>query len=1560
MVGSTDASFSDSLEEKFVKPLLRMVVGCLDIMMPRVKGRTVTMDVKTPKYNFDEAVAAIKSRSLFYLHQENLCEGEEQPPPVYRVKWDLLERMLLQAIDTKYDDVRAEVQAERRYFEAEEASVMAQYKLKHLKKQVQDLPVVQGKWNRVPMKEREYHRIDNYVVSESVEKQDHDAVHALLQTNLPTAYLGQAYNFDDGALTEEWMCTYEDKTSDDKDGIADGPKKPSRLKDHEIIRALTNATLESMCEQVRDRVCTDLGVLSKTPLNLQLPSSSSSPGAVATPLCVEQAVLGIDCATRKLIEVTLTEKLGVDICSSSALKTFIERYLLPQINRADERDAHSMQTVMKDLVVFLSPTPEEHDNDKAGLMRLLSSTFLEIVQELGDDTFRIHSKGTGVVCTSPAGISPHVVVCEYLGELYPPYRWCERQDVVEQAQRKFELKPTLPDFYNILLERPRHDERGYGLLFVDASDKANMGSTLAHSCDNNCTSAVVSRNGKLCIVLTTNRYIYPGEELTHDYAAVTSSEEEWRSAVCLCGMTKCRGSFLHFATQDDLQQILNQHCSPLWRYASLLKSCSGRALSKEDGDVLDRHGMLDLGLGQLKTSCADESTIPTWARKYAADILRFIEYERQALPCAMMRQTSTQEAIKGVRQPSSPSKQFTSSTEEAIDNHSSMRNDQANRRNHDFETTFSAADIDARCVMEQRVQSLCCALSMTHNFLQRQPSSQKNTSQKNQAPTMAGSKGSRQTPLELLGPAEAGAFFLRCVEEIPSLLRTHALEPAMAAGKISKKSKSKSKVQGDTKISSSSYSPVDKKAKESKSCVADDSKHMEALDSSPTREWAKEKKRKVEKNASEGSEKDKENGLSGNSPSTMAHSSLSEQGLADAHLEAEKRKYQKRVVEALETAIRDISSLITVFTFKASAASATTEFIGLSAIHKLILEVREIIISVQEYGTRTARLRLLGDVLGLMGHTYNLSRPVKCVAIESAPIAVPSRELGTNVRRKTIAKIYQSDHGTSLTGHGLIDVATYRSIDLNGDRKKRVNGAGTTSSAAQNPSEMIPPAELVYAGMKQYSSYFAFEQMMQWFVAGEGGENTRLEAERAKCASVGKDKESTLGSTGSSIGKRKKKPTSTIKKEVEERESDGTVMNGLHTFDHELYGCAQVPRPWQCFGECDAQYSDKQRNIFLDILRNERVQSRPWPSSLRACFRLKRGIGAQYGRTEGETQEEIAVESQNDHLIFGSPMLDASLGQTQAVREVLFHISPKDAAASTRIRSSDDVEHAAQLDDRLAPESNSQWIQCDKCHKWRRLPWHVDVDALDDDWTCEKNSWDLEKATCDAPADEWDPDREDIAAIDNGQEAGVIQDMTVGDWRDVYCNRNHVYYEGCVQKVRDRTAGNEEGCTKPEGADTPMKEYLIHYKGFKKNSDEWIAADSDRFQPHNMFTSVTARTIYEQQAYQGMHGTSKREKEKKKKEKDALRRSTALLAAATKRTKKRLTNGSDCTSHAAKKTKKAHNATVSEKNGEGSESASLTQAAAIAIAATPHHPTEDEIDAELDALLEETDSEAGY
>lgn len=45
---------------------------------------------------------------------------------------------------------------------------------------------------------------------------------------------------------------------------------------------------------------------------------------------------------------------------------------------------------------------------------------------------------------------------------------CEMQDAVKKK-----IGEVLPDFYNILLERPKDDPTGYDCLFIDAASKVN-------------------------------------------------------------------------------------------------------------------------------------------------------------------------------------------------------------------------------------------------------------------------------------------------------------------------------------------------------------------------------------------------------------------------------------------------------------------------------------------------------------------------------------------------------------------------------------------------------------------------------------------------------------------------------------------------------------------------------------------------------------------------------------------------------------------------------------------------------------------------------------------------------------------------------------------------------------------------------------------------------------------------------------------------------------------------------------------------------------------------------
>lgn len=47
-----------------------------------------------------------------------------------------------------------------------------------------------------------------------------------------------------------------------------------------------------------------------------------------------------------------------------------------------------------------------------------------------------------------------------------------------------------------------------------------------------------------------------------------------------------------------------------------------------------------------------------------------------------------------------------------------------------------------------------------------------------------------------------------------------------------------------------------------------------------------------------------------------------------------------------------------------------------------------------------------------------------------------------------------------------------------------------------------------------------------------------------------------------------------------------------------------------------------------------------------------------------------------------------------------------------------------------------EWVQCDRCKKWRKLPPNVNSSSLPDQWFCEMNTWAPRFASCSAPQEE--------------------------------------------------------------------------------------------------------------------------------------------------------------------------------------------------------------------------------
>jgi len=50
-------------------------------------------------------------------------------------------------------------------------------------------------------------------------------------------------------------------------------------------------------------------------------------------------------------------------------------------------------------------------------------------------------------------------------------------------------------------------------------------------------------------------------------------------------------------------------------------------------------------------------------------------------------------------------------------------------------------------------------------------------------------------------------------------------------------------------------------------------------------------------------------------------------------------------------------------------------------------------------------------------------------------------------------------------------------------------------------------------------------------------------------------------------------------------------------------------------------------------------------------------------------------------------------------------------------------------------ENQQQWVQCEKCEKWRRLPLHISPEDLPDVWDCTMNTWDVNSSFCGATED---------------------------------------------------------------------------------------------------------------------------------------------------------------------------------------------------------------------------------
>ncbi|KAL8228458.1 hypothetical protein R6Q57_016042 [Mikania cordata] len=333
---------------------------------------------------------------------------------------------------------------------------------------------------------------------------------------------------------------------------------------------------------------------------------------------IEQEVYGIDPYTHNLLLDTMPEESDWQLLDKHV---FIEDVLLRTLNKQVRAFTGTGNTPMKyplKLVIedILKSAKEDHDTRTSELCQYM----LKAMSNRPDDNYVAYRKGLGVVCNKEAGFSEDDFVVEFLGEVYPAWRWFEKQDGIRALQK--DSKEPAPEFYNIYLERPKGDGDGYDLVVVDAMHKANYASRICHSCRPNCEAKVTAVDGQYQIGIYSVRPIVYGEEVTFDYNSVTESKEEYEASVCLCGSQVCRGSFLNLTGEGAFQKVLKECHGILNRHHLMLEACELNSVSEEDYIELSK-----AGLG----SCL-LSGLPDWLVAYSARLVRFIHFERTKLP----------------------------------------------------------------------------------------------------------------------------------------------------------------------------------------------------------------------------------------------------------------------------------------------------------------------------------------------------------------------------------------------------------------------------------------------------------------------------------------------------------------------------------------------------------------------------------------------------------------------------------------------------------------------------------------------------------------------------------------------------------------------------------------------------------------------------------------------------------------------------------------------------------------------------------------------------------------
>ena len=898
------------------------------------------------------------------------------------------------------------------------------------------------------------------------------------------------------------------------------------------------------------------------------------------------------------------------------------------------------------------------------------------------------------------------------------------------------------------LERPQTDPRGYGLLFVDASRKAGHGSSLSHSCAPTCEVRVVACDGELCLAMTTLRELEMGEELTFDYNAVTESLNEYRSAVCLCGYGKCRGSFLHFATADCYQQVLNRNSPIASRFSSMIKGSMKQVMSPDDEHILRSHGFFTAAFGAISVNRRADSIagisedlvgsldiVPVWLRTYVADTLRYIEYERRALPialiCEHMSTSSSKKdgtdviAVDLIAEPSKERK-HASSFFYFLRNQSDFLRDLVKKEG--FPETIKG--LQFRHAMQKVASNYWSGLSDDQKKYWKEQAQLDfdkrlhESSVRNQKKSSEHLNGIKKKTKDLFTEDKrkiAESKRVNSKPEIQEILHTSKIsfQDADAEGVVAMEQR----IQQLTQTLSRVGRVLDRHREGLfETCPQNipGTEEMKKLVHAPVKVlsdgevinwiWRSEGGvvlpliREVKSSrfvrpylhqllhdvweehasfdVSEGRRQLKD-GLLQLRAVILTELRETNKELRQLRSQCSESRYQAQAVFSDNDNEANVPTDVDMF--KSSGDIIESANVSLVDVDfgvasdfagptELDAAVNQSYPWLEFYGERFI-LQAAADVLLMYAYTSNFFEFQPYLPLESTPVKVYARELGNSVSRAVIdSGISSGPESAQLQTKCEKEINLNIGSGLDSALSKAENGSG--AGIKSDDGDVCAPDDIVAQVSIRYDENYVSSQLLQWYNAGIG-----------------------------------QKP-------------------GLP----DLLGCALLPTISDCWhsnlvkmnkktkGDGKTKYELKVRPRLVEWMQDPYERGNPWSMEIRSAF-----------------IEETRIDSTEPRVVYGSPIIDfLVMGDESNIIDILYEL---DADDKINVKKSEDGL-LTSIDKGRPAQAVSTWVQCEDpiCMKWRKIPWFVDADLLPERFFCKDNVWNPSGNNCDAPEDDWDRD----------------------------------------------------------------------------------------------------------------------------------------------------------------------------------------------------------------------------